>query len=56
MNPGDTNDREDSLLYSLLQDLGEMEDGIFKERQGKELQFRARAKAKKARGIQHSFR
>ena len=39
-----------------MQDLGDMEDGIFKERQGKELQFRARAKAKKARGIQHSFR
>ena len=32
-----------------MQDLGEMEDGIFKERQGKELQFRARNKSKKRR-------
>ena len=33
----------------IMQDLGEMEDGIFKERQGRELQFRARDKAKKRR-------
>ena len=33
----------------IMQDLGEMEDGIFKERQQKELGFRARNKAKKRR-------
>ena len=33
----------------IMQDLGEMEDSIFKERQERELQFRARNKAKKRR-------
>ena len=33
----------------IMQDLGEMEDDIFKDRQARELEFRARAKAKKRR-------
>ena len=32
-----------------MQDLGEMEDGIFKDRQNRELEFRRRNKQKKRR-------
>ena len=39
----------------IMQDLGEMEDAIFKERQERELGFRAREKAKKARTQMHMF-
>merc|ERR1719400_2984712 len=39
----------------IMQDLGLMEDSIFKDRQERELGFRAREKAKKRRAQQHSF-
>ena len=38
----------------IMQDLGEMEDDIFKDRQARELEFRARAKAKKRREALHT--
>ena len=40
----------------IMQDLGEMEDSIFKERQERELQFRARNKAKKRRELDYQNR
>ena len=39
----------------IMQDLGEMEDGIFKDRQNRELEFRRRNKQKK-RYQEHQFR
>ena len=39
----------------IMQDLGEMEDEIFKERQSRELSFRARNKANKRRANFQNF-